>query len=52
MKPLAEIVSERLASNKALPGSIYSGNVEANADLREKWNQIVETNPGDLIFVG
>ena len=49
MKPLAEIVSERLASNKALPGSIYSGDIEDNAALREEWNQIVETSPGDLI---
>ena len=49
MKPLAEIVSERLASNKALPGSIYSGDIEDNAALLDEWNQIVETSPGDLI---
>ena len=49
MKPLAEVVSERLASNRGLPGSIQSQGVIDFGEVQEQWNRIVETNPGDLI---
>ena len=49
MKPLAEIVSERLTSRRALPSSIYGGDFDSNSEMREEWNRVVETNPGDLI---
>ncbi len=49
MKPLAEIVLERLASNRELPGSIRSEGIEDFAEVQKQWNKIVKTNPGDLI---
>ena len=49
MKPLAEVVSERLASNRGLPGSIQSQGVIDFGEVQEQWNKIVESNPGDLI---
>ena len=49
MKPLAEIVSERLAANRGLPGSIQSQGISDLNEMQEQWNQIVETNPGNLI---
>ena len=49
MKPLAEVVSERLATNKGLPTSISRGSIESSEELWELWNQAVEENPGNLI---
>ena len=49
MKHLAEIVSERLASNRGLPASIQSQGISDLGEIQEQWNQIVETNPGNLI---
>ena len=49
MKPLAEIVAERLTTNKGLPSSIDRGDVEDVSEFRELWNQAVEENPGNLI---
>ena len=49
MKPLAEIVSERLTSNRGLPGSIRSEGIEDFGEVQKQWNRTVETNPGDLI---
>ena len=49
MKPLAEIVSERLASNRGLPGSIHGQELSDLSEIQEQWNEIVETNPGNLI---
>ena len=49
MKPLAEVVSERLASNRGLPGSIQSQGVVDFGEVQEQWKKIVESNPGDLI---
>ena len=49
MRPLAEIVSERLASGTGLPGSIEcEGDVDLE-DARREWEETVETDPGDLI---
>ena len=49
MKPLAEIVSERLSTGKGLPGSIHSGGVQDLEGLRKEWDETVKTNPGALI---
>ena len=49
MKPLAEVVAERLATNKGLPSSISRGGIENDEEFRELWNQTVEENPGNLI---
>ena len=49
MKPLAEVVAERLATNKGLPSSIRRGDIESVEDFRELWTQAVEENPGNLI---
>ena len=49
MKPLAEVVAERLAANKGLPSSINRGDIESIEDFRELWNQALEEDPGNLI---
>ena len=49
MKPLAEIVAERLAANKGLPSSFSRGDIDNVDEFRELWNQAVEENPGNLI---
>ena len=49
MKPLAEIVSERLESGTGLPDSIESQGIEDLDETKRSWNQTVKTNPGDLI---
>ena len=49
MKPLADVVSERLSSNRGLPGSIHS---DGDGDLNEiesQWNEVLAISPGDLI---
>ena len=47
--PLAEVVSERLASGRGLPGSINYDEVEDVDEVQRRWNETVETSPGDLI---
>ena len=49
MRPLAEIVSERLASGTGLPGSIDVEDASDLDDVGRRWNETVETDPGDLI---
>ena len=49
MRPLAEVVAERLATNKGLPGSISHGEIDNIEEFRELWNQAVKENPGNLI---
>ncbi len=49
MKPLAEVVAERLATNKGLPSSISRGDIDNVDEFRELWNEAVEDNPGNLI---
>ena len=49
MRPLAEVVAERLATNKGLPSSIIRGDIDNVEEFREAWNQAVEQNPGNLI---
>ena len=49
MGPLAEIVSERLASNKGMPGSIDIGEIGDFSEVQGQWNEIVDKDPGDLI---
>ena len=49
MAPLAEIVSERLESGEGLPSSIQYEDIEDTEGAWRQWNEMVETNPGDLI---
>ena len=49
MRPLAEVVAERLATNKGLPSSISRGDIDNVDEFQELWNQAVEENPGNLI---
>ena len=49
MRPLAEVVAERLESGKGLPGSIQSSGTGDLEEVRRHWNETVQLNPGDLI---
>ena len=49
MRPLAEVVAERLATNRGLPSSINRGELDNVEEFREQWNRAVEENPGNLI---
>ena len=49
MRPLAEVVAERLATNKGLPSSISRGDIDNVDEFQELWNQAVKENPGNLI---
>ncbi len=49
MRPLAEVVAERLATNRGLPSSINRGELDIVEEFREQWNRAVEENPGNLI---
>ena len=49
MRPLAEVVAERLATNRGLPSSINRGDLDNVEEFREQWNRAVEENPGNLI---
>ena len=49
MGPLAEVVSERLASGGGLPGSIDDKEVEDSEEVQRQWSDTVENNPGELI---
>ena len=49
MRPLAEIVAERLASKKGLPGSIRGPALGDSEEILERWNNTVAASPGDLI---
>ena len=49
MKALAEVVAERLATNKGLPTSINPGEKEDVDESRQMWNEAVGENPGNLI---
>ena len=51
MRPLAQVVSERLASGRGLPGSIDASEIEDVEKTQQQWNKTVEENPGDLISV-
>ena len=51
MEPLAQVVSERLASGRGLPGSIDASGIEKLEEAQQQWNRTVEENPGDLISV-
>lgn len=49
MRPLAEVVAERLSANKGLPSSISRGDIDDVQEFHALWNQAVEENPGNLI---
>ena len=49
MRPLAEVVAERLATNRGLPNSIGRGDIDDLSEFRDLWSQAVEENPGNLI---
>ena len=48
MRPLAEIVAERLSDDEGLPSSISIEGVENTADLREFWGDLAINSPGEL----
>ena len=49
LRPLAKVVSERLASGRGLPSSIDDHGMEDAEDAQQQWSKSVEANPGDLI---
>lgn len=49
MRPLAQVVSEQLASGRGLPSSIDDHEIENLEGTQRQWNEIIETSPGDLI---
>ena len=49
MKPLAEVVAERLATNKGLPSSISRDAIDDVGEFLAVWKRAVEENPGNLI---
>ena len=51
MKPLAQVVSERLASGRGLPTSIDANEIEDVEKTQRQWSRTVKENPGDLISV-
>ena len=49
LKPLAEVVTERLSSGQGLPKSIEGPGSAEYAEVKRHWIQTVDANPGDMI---
>ena len=49
MRPLAQVVSERLTSGRGWPSSIDANEMKDVERIRHQWNKTIEENPGDLI---
>ncbi len=49
LKPLVEVVSERLTYEDSLPASIDRGSNEEFAEVRQQWLESVENNPSSLL---
>ena len=49
MRPLAQVVSERLTSGRGLPSSIEANEVRDVERIQKQWDKTIEENPGDLI---
>lgn len=49
MRPLAQVVSERIASGRGMPSSITGQDMADVEETLKQWNKTVGTNPGALI---